>query len=55
MYKNFVSKQTGKSVIAMPLVTGFSDPRQDMFRLIHSDGRVSTVDRDSIRRRYTVA
>lgn len=55
MSQTFVSKRTGKTVVATPLVVGFSNRKADMFRLTHSDGRVSTVDRDSIRRRYNAA
>ena len=51
----FVSKRTGKQVTATPLVVGFSNRRADMFRLMHTNGRVTSVDRDSIRRRYTAA
>lgn len=49
----FVSKRTGIEVHAVPLVVGFSDRKKDMFRLHKADGSVTTVDRDSIRRRYT--
>lgn len=51
----FISKKTGKTVIAIPVVTGFSNRKQDMYRLQHEDGRVTSVDYDSIRRRYSKA
>lgn len=51
----FVSKRTGARVMAVPLVTGFTNRKMDMFRLHKEDGTIVTVDRDSIRRRYNVA
>jgi len=55
MTQVFVSKRTGKQITATPLVVGFTNRRADMFRVTHADGRVTTVDRDSIRRRYCAA
>jgi hypothetical protein len=49
-----ISMKTGKTAIAIPVVTGFSNKKLDMFRIQHDSGRISSVDRDSIRRRYLV-
>lgn len=48
------SKRTGEMKMAVPVVTGFTNKKADMFRLYNDNGSFSSVDWDSIRRRYEV-
>ena len=48
-----VYTRTGAKFTAKPIIVGFSDKRQDMFRLYREDGTFKTIKRGTIWRWYT--